>query len=57
MIRVGFPIEERFGYHRRAIVGYRGGIYLVDKITNAILTKKGLVVSNTLLEKVEEGAD
>ena len=57
LIRVGFPIEDRFGYHRRAIVGYRGGIYLVDKITNAVLTKKGLVVSNTLLEKLEEGAD
>ncbi|GCC10464.1 nitrogenase molybdenum-iron protein beta chain [archaeon] len=57
LIRMGFPIEDRFGYHRRAIVGYRGGIYLVDKITNAVLTKKGLLVSNTLLEKPEEGAD
>jgi len=53
LIRVGFPIEDRFGYHRRAIVGYRGAIYLVDKVTNAVLTKKGVMVSNTLLEKLE----
>jgi nitrogenase molybdenum-iron protein beta chain len=51
LIRVGFPVEDRFGYHRRAIVGYKGAIYLVDEITNAVLTRKGVVVSNTLLEK------
>lgn len=50
LIRVGFPIEDRFGYHRRAIVGYRGAMYLVDEITNAVLSQKGNVVSNTLME-------
>jgi len=49
LIRVGFPIEDRFGYHRRAIVGYRGAMYLLDEITNAVLSQRGVVVSNTLM--------
>ncbi len=53
LIRVGFPIEDRFGYHRRAIVGYKGGMYLVDEITNSILANKGNIVSNTLMESAE----
>ncbi len=51
LVRVGFPIEDRFGYHRRNIMGYRGGMYLVDEITNAFLSRKGAVVSNTLMPK------
>ena len=58
LVRVGFPIEDRYGYQRRAIVGYNGGIYLVDKITNTILEngKKSRkeVISGTLLEKESE---
>jgi nitrogenase molybdenum-iron protein beta chain len=50
LIRAGFPVEDRYGYHRRSVVGYNGGIYLVDKITNALLAKKGALISNTLLE-------
>lgn len=50
LIRVGFPIEDRFGYHRRAVVGYKGAMYLIDEITNAALEKRGNVVSNTLME-------
>ena len=34
--RVGFPVHDRVGYQRRAIIGYGGGIDLVDRITNAI---------------------
>ncbi|RLG28102.1 hypothetical protein DRO03_10620 [Methanosarcinales archaeon] len=34
--RVGFLMHDRVGYQRRAIVGYGGGIDLVDTITNAI---------------------
>jgi nitrogenase molybdenum-iron protein beta chain len=54
LVRVGFPVEDRFGYHRRAIVGYRGAINLVDEITNAILENK-LVVSNTVMERASMG--
>jgi len=35
--RVEFPGYDRVGYQRRAIIGYGGGIDLVDRITNAIL--------------------
>lgn len=56
LVRVGFPIEDRFGYHRRNILGYRGGMYLVDEITNAFLSRKGAVLSNTLMPKDMEVA-
>ena len=34
--RVGFPVYDRAGYQRRAIIEYAGGIDLVDRIANAI---------------------
>jgi nitrogenase molybdenum-iron protein beta chain len=49
LIRVGFPIEDRFGYHRKAMVGYRGAMYLVEEIVNAFLSQK-TVVSNTIMD-------
>lgn len=58
LVRVGFPVEDRFGYHRRAIVGYRGGICLVDEIVNSYLEDGKAsprdMVSNTLLEMEEQ---
>lgn len=35
--RLGFPVYDRVGYQRRAIIGYNGGINLVDLIANSIL--------------------
>lgn len=56
LVRVGFPVEDRFGYHRRSIVGYNGAISLVDEITNIVFERKATaVVSNTLLELGVEG--
>ncbi len=56
LIRMGFPVEDRFGYHRRSIVGYNGAISLVDEITNVIFERKASgVVSNTLIELGVEG--
>ncbi len=56
LIRMGFPVEDRFGYHRRSIVGYNGAISLVDEITNVVFERKATaVVSNTLLELGVEG--
>lgn len=49
LVRVGFPVEDRFGYHRRSVVGYRGAIHLVDEIVNAFLSQK-TVVSNTIMD-------
>lgn len=39
LVRVGFPVYDRVGYHRYPIVGYNGGIHLIDLITNTILEK------------------
>lgn len=36
-VRCGFPVYDRVGYHRYGIMGYHGGVYLTDMITNAIL--------------------
>ena len=40
LIRVGFPIHDRFGGHRVLHLGYRGAQQLLDTIINAVLTKK-----------------
>ncbi|MGD0153819.1 MAG: nitrogenase component 1 [Thermacetogeniaceae bacterium] len=37
LVRVGFPIYDRFGYQKRPIVGYRGAELLLYEIVNAIL--------------------
>ncbi|BDZ70310.1 nitrogenase component 1 [Methanobacterium petrolearium] len=39
LVRVGFPVYDRVGYHRHPIVGYNGGIHLIDLITNTVLEK------------------
>lgn len=36
LIRVGFPQADRFGYQRRAMLGYRGSLQLLDYIVNTI---------------------
>ncbi len=51
LVRVGFPVEDRVGYHRRAIVGYRGSMQLVDEITNTLLASKKLIVTSTVIEE------
>ncbi|MFT3740158.1 MAG: nitrogenase component 1 [Breznakibacter sp.] len=40
IIRVGFPIHDRFGGHRILHLGYRGTQQLFDTIVNALLEKK-----------------
>jgi nitrogenase molybdenum-iron protein beta chain len=39
LVRVGFPVYDRAGYHRVPIVGYNGGVNLIDRITNTIMEK------------------
>jgi nitrogenase molybdenum-iron protein NifN len=39
LIRVGFPIHDRFGSQRVLHVGYRGTQALLDRIINAVLEK------------------
>ena len=40
LIRVGFPIHDRFGGQRILHLGYRGAQSLLDHIVNAVLEKK-----------------
>jgi nitrogenase molybdenum-iron protein NifN len=40
LIRVGFPIHDRFGGQRILHLGYRGAQSLLDKIVNAIIERK-----------------
>jgi len=40
MIRVGFPIHDRFGGQRLLHLGYRGTQRLLDQIVNAVIDKK-----------------
>jgi nitrogenase molybdenum-iron protein NifN len=37
LLRVGFPIHDRFGGHRTLHVGYRGAQVLLDRIVNAMI--------------------
>lgn len=37
LVRVGFPIYDRFGYQKKPIVGYRGGELLLYEIVNTIM--------------------
>jgi nitrogenase molybdenum-iron protein beta chain len=39
LIRTGFPVYDRIGYHRHPIVGYNGAARLMELITNAVLEK------------------
>ncbi len=40
LIRVGFPIHDRFGGQRTLHIGYRGTQTLFDRIVNAVIEKK-----------------
>ncbi len=40
LIRVGFPIHDRFGGQRTLHVGYRGAQALLDRIINAVIEAK-----------------
>ncbi|MGE4298962.1 MAG: nitrogenase component 1 [Desulfovibrionaceae bacterium] len=40
LVRVGFPIHDRFGGQRILHLGYRGAQELYDRIVNAVLEKK-----------------
>ena len=40
LVRVGFPIHDRFGGQRILHLGYRGAQHLLDRIVNALIEKK-----------------
>ncbi|WP_432703623.1 nitrogenase component 1 [Methanothermobacter thermautotrophicus] len=37
LVRMGFPVYDRVGYHRIPVVGYRGSVNLLNRITNTVL--------------------
>lgn len=40
LVRVGFPIHDRFGGHRTLHLGYRGAQSLLDRIINTLIERK-----------------
>ncbi len=40
LVRVGFPIHDRFGSQRVLHLGYRGALNLYDMVVNALIEKK-----------------
>ena len=40
LIRVGFPIHDRFGASRQRLLGYDGTLSMLDRIVNALLNRK-----------------
>ncbi len=40
LIRVGFPIHDRFGASRQVMIGYRGTQELFDRVVNALIEYK-----------------
>ena len=40
LLRVGFPIHDRFGGQRQLCLGYRGAQELFDRLVNTVLEKK-----------------
>ncbi len=39
LIRIGFPVHDRFGAQRLRLLGYRGALALFDSVVNAVLEK------------------
>lgn len=40
LLRVGFPIHDRFGASRQSMLGYEGTMELLDKVVNIVLEQK-----------------
>jgi Nitrogenase molybdenum-iron protein, alpha and beta chains len=40
LFRVGFPQADRFGYQRRAMVGYRGSLEMLDRLVNTVMDSR-----------------
>ncbi len=40
LVRVGFPQADRFGYQRKAMLGFRGSLQLLDTLVNTVMESK-----------------
>jgi nitrogenase molybdenum-iron protein beta chain len=52
LVRVGFPILDRYAHSAFPIIGYRGALRLVEKITDAIMDRMDRDASDEDLELV-----
>jgi nitrogenase molybdenum-iron protein NifN len=53
LIRVGFPIHDRVGAQRILMMGYRGAMSMIDRITNTILETKDIELEEKWLQSKE----
>lgn len=37
LLRTGFPVADRFGYHRKPMLGYNGALRLVEEAANLLV--------------------
>ena len=40
LVRLGFPVHDRFGGARIPLIGYRGSLNLLDRIVNSLLEEE-----------------
>lgn len=40
LLRVGFPVADRYGYHRKPMLGFRGALRIVDDIANLMVERR-----------------
>ena len=52
-VRHGFPILDRIGHSYFPTVGYKGGLYLLEKILMALMDRKDRDASEETFELVE----
>ncbi|NDL66498.1 nitrogenase molybdenum-iron protein subunit beta [Anaerotalea alkaliphila] len=52
LVRVGFPILDRMGHSYFPLVGYRGALRLIEKISNALLDKMDMTCADEDFELV-----
>ncbi len=36
-VKMGFPVADRFGYHRKPMLGYNGALRLVEEAANLLV--------------------
>lgn len=53
-VRIGFPIQDRYGGQRLVYTGYNGSLKLLDDLGNAVLAKKFGMHRKIMLEKYFE---
>jgi nitrogenase molybdenum-iron protein beta chain len=40
LLGVGFPVADRYGYHRKPMLGFGGALRIVDDIANLMVERR-----------------